>query len=123
MIVEPRPDQLTWLDGNFVPWRSATMHISDHHYGVGVFEGVRSYANEAGTAIFRLREHAERLFRSAHILGIPVPDRFGADVLNQVQVDLVRKNDLRDAYLRPFIFYGGAMGLGPRTRGLAVHVA
>jgi branched-chain amino acid aminotransferase len=123
MIVEPRPDQLTWLDGSYVPWRSATMHVTDHHYGVGVFEGVRSYACEAGAAIFRLREHTARLFRSAHILNIPVPDSYGPDLLSQVQIELVRKNELRDAYLRPFLFYGGAMGLGPRTRGLKVHVA
>jgi branched-chain amino acid aminotransferase len=122
MIVEPHADQLVWLDGELVPWRSATMHVSDHHYGVGVFEGVRSYATDSGAALFRLREHTVRLLRSAHILGIQVPERYDHEELVRLQVEVVRRNGLRDAYIRPFIFYGGAMGLGPRTRGLKVHV-
>jgi branched-chain amino acid aminotransferase len=123
MIVEPREGQLVWLDGRFVRWQDATMHVSDHHYGVGVFEGVRSYAGERGAAIFRLRDHTARLFRSAHILSIPIPDAYGPEQLNQVQLEILRRSSLADAYLRPFVFYGGIMGLGPRTRGLTVHVA
>jgi branched-chain amino acid aminotransferase len=123
MLVEPGPSALTWLDGEFVPWSEATMHLCDHHYGVGVFEGVRAYGGEQGAAIFRLREHTKRLLRSAHMLRIRVPDRFDEDTLNRAQVELVQRNGLADAYLRPFIFHSGTFGLSPRTRGLRVRVA
>jgi branched-chain amino acid aminotransferase len=98
------------------------MHLSDHHYGVGVFEGVRAYAGEGGTAIFRLREHTARLLRSAHILNIPIPDRYDREALEAAQCEVLRRNNFGDAYLRPFVFYGGFAGLSPRTRGLRVHV-
>ena len=123
MIVEPSPDRVTWLDGNFVPWCDAKMHISDHHYGFGVFEGVRSYALERSAAIFRLRDHTDRLFRSAHILGVPIPSQYDRARINEAQVELLRRNKLGNAYLRPFIFYGGALGLSPRSQGLEVHVS
>ncbi len=123
MLVEPGPSVLTWLDGEFVPWPSATMHVCDHHYGVGVFEGVRAYGGEQGTAIFRLRDHTKRLLRSAHMLRIRVPTRFDEETLNQAQVELLRRNDFQDAYIRPFIFHSGTFGLSPRTRGLRVRVA
>ncbi len=68
-------DGVIWLDGEFVPWRDAKIHVLTHtlHYGMGVFEGVRAYHAEKGTAIFRLQEHTDRLFRSAHILGMSMP--------------------------------------------------
>jgi len=123
MLVEPGPSVLTWLDGEFVPWPSATMHLCDHHYGIGVFEGVRAYAGGQGAAIFRLRDHTKRLLRSAHMLRIRVPARFDEETLNQAQIDLVRRNGFQDAYIRPFIFHSGTFGLSPRTRGLRVRVA
>jgi branched-chain amino acid aminotransferase len=123
MLVEPSPNLLVWTDGAFVPWAEATMHLSAHHHGFGVFEGARAYAAGGRRLVFRLRDHTARLFRSAHILKLPIPERFGPEVLNQVQIELLRKNDLFDAYLRPFVFYVGTAGLSPRTRGLTLRVA
>jgi branched-chain amino acid aminotransferase len=123
VLVEPRSDHYVWLDGEFVPWSLATMHVSDHHYGVGVFEGVRVYAGTDGAAVFRLQAHTQRLFRSAHILGIALPVGFELENLNRAQVELVRRNGLRDGYLRPFVFHAGMAGLSPRTSGLRVRVA
>lgn len=99
------------------------MHISDHHYGVGVFEGVRSYATDGGAAVFRLQDHTARLLRSAHIMKIPLPSGYDRDFLADAQLKLLRKNGLRDAYVRPFVFYAGAMGLRPSTQDLSVRVA
>ena len=114
-------DGVIWLDGEMVPWREAKVHVLTHtlHYGMGVFEGVRAYHAEKGTAIFRLQEHTERLFRSAHILGMKIP--FDADTLNQAQLDAVRENNLDSAYLRPMAFYGSE-GMGIRADNLKVHV-
>jgi branched-chain amino acid aminotransferase len=123
VIVEPRGDELIWLDGEFLPWRDATMHVLAHHYGFGVFEGVRAYATETGAAIFRLQDHTERLFRSAHIMNIEIPSAYDRERLNQVQVDVLHRNGFRDAYLRPFIFLDGAWGIRPSMRDLRVRVA
>ncbi len=123
MVIEPSPEHLVWLDGSFLPWGAATMHVSAHHYGYGVFEGVRCYATAQGAAVFRLADHTARLFRSAHILNIEIPSKYPQRLLDDVQLELLRRNDLRDAYLRPFVFYGGTAGLSRNLRGLAVHVA
>ncbi len=114
-------DGVIWFDGEMVPWRDATTHVLTHtlHYGMGVFEGVRAYDAEQGTAIFRLKEHTDRLFRSAHILQMPMP--FDKDTINQAQLDVVRENGLSSAYLRPMCFYG-AEGMGLRADNLKVHV-
>ncbi|HHJ15862.1 MAG TPA: branched-chain amino acid transaminase [Gammaproteobacteria bacterium] len=114
-------DGVIWYDGEMVPWRDATTHVLTHtlHYGMGVFEGVRAYHAEQGTAIFRLGEHTDRLFRSAHILQMPMP--FDKDTLNQAQLDVVRENKLDSAYLRPMCFYGSE-GMGLRADNLKVHV-
>ncbi len=114
-------DGVIWYDGEMRPWRDATTHVLTHtlHYGMGVFEGVRAYHAEQGTAIFRLREHTDRLFRSAHILQMPMP--FDKDTLNRAQLDVVRENGLDSAYLRPMCFYG-AEGMGLRADNLKVHV-
>jgi branched-chain amino acid aminotransferase len=113
-------DGLIWLDGDMVPWREAKTHVLTHtlHYGMGVFEGVRAYKAEAGTAIFRLQDHTERLFRSAHILGMKMP--FDRETLNQAQLAAVRENKLESAYIRPMCFYG-AEGMGLRADNLQVH--
>lgn len=114
-------DGVIWLDGEFVPWREAKTHVLTHtlHYGMGVFEGVRAYKAKNGTAIFRLYEHTDRLFRSAHILNMPMP--YDKETINQACLDTVRKNNLETAYLRPMCFYGSE-GMGLRADNLKVHV-
>ncbi len=114
-------DGSIWYDGKMVPWREATTHVLTHtlHYGMGVFEGVRAYETPSGPAIFRLQAHTERLFRSAHILGMKLP--FDAETLNEAQKQVVRANGLKSGYLRPMAFYGAeAMGISAKT--LSVHV-
>jgi branched-chain amino acid aminotransferase len=113
-------DGLIWLDGAMVPWREATTHVLTHtlHYGMGVFEGVRAYRTPAGPAIFRLQEHTERLFKSAHILGMSMP--FDRGTINEAQRTVVQQNGLESAYIRPMCFYG-AEGMGLRADNLEVH--
>jgi len=115
-------DGLIWLDGAFVEWREAQTHVLTHslHYGLAVFEGVRAYRTPAGPAIFRLREHTERLFRSAHIMQMKMP--FDIPTLEQAQLDCVARNGLEECYIRPLAFYGSEkMGVSPR--GAKVHVS
>ncbi|GAA3926486.1 branched-chain amino acid transaminase [Litoribacillus peritrichatus] len=114
-------DGLIWLDGELVPWRDAKVHVLTHtlHYGMGCFEGVRAYQTDKGAAIFRLQEHTDRLFRSAHILGMKIP--FTKEELNQAQLDAVKANNLDHAYLRPMVFFGSE-GMGLRADNLKVHV-
>ncbi len=114
-------DGVIWLDGELVPWREAKTHVLTHtlHYGMGVFEGVRAYKTVNGTAIFRLQEHTDRLFRSAHILRMPMP--FDKASINQAQRAAVRENHLQSAYIRPMCFYGSE-GMGLRADNLQVHV-
>lgn len=114
-------DGLIWYDGRMVPWREATTHVLTHtlHYGMGVFEGVRAYKTDKGTAIFRLKEHTDRLFRSAHILGMKIP--FDKATIMEAQIAAVRENRLESGYLRPMAFYGAeAMGISAKT--LSTHV-
>ena len=115
-------DGLIWLDGEMVPWREAKVHVLTHtlHYGLGVFEGVRAYKTpDDGTCIFRLQEHTDRLFNSAHILAMNIP--FDKETLNQAQKDVVRENGLEEGYLRPMCFYGSE-GMGLRADNLKTHV-
>ena len=114
-------DGVIWMDGKLVPWREATTHVLTHtlHYGMGVFEGVRAYKTEKGTAIFRLKEHTDRLFRSAHILNMKMP--YDKDTINEATRSAVRENGLQTAYIRPMCFYGSE-GMGLRADNLQVHV-
>jgi len=114
-------DGVIWLDGEMVPWREAKTHVLTHtlHYGMGVFEGVRAYKAEKGPAIFRLHEHTDRLFRSAHIMNMAMP--FDKETLNEAQRAAVRENNLESAYIRPMCFYGSE-GMGLRADNLKVHV-
>lgn len=114
-------DGYIWMDGELIPWREAQVHVLTHtlHYGMGVFEGVRAYETERGTAIFRLAEHTERLFRSAKILNMPMP--YDRATLNNAQREVVRENGLKSAYIRPMCFYGSE-GMGLHADGLQVHV-
>ncbi len=114
-------DGVIWLDGQMTPWREARVHVLTHtlHYGMGVFEGVRAYQAEQGTAIFRLVDHTRRLFRSAHILNMNIP--FDQDIINTACRAVVRDNGLESGYMRPMCFYG-AEGMGLRADNLKVHV-
>ncbi len=114
-------DGVIWMDGGMVPWRDARTHVLTHtlHYGMGVFEGVRAYEAEGGTAIFRLEDHTRRLFNSARILGMKIP--YSPEEISAAQVAAVRENGLETAYIRPMCFYG-AEGMGLRADNLEVHV-
>ena len=114
-------DGVIWYDGKMVPWRDATTHVLTHtlHYGMGVFEGERAYKTDKGTAIFRLQEHTDRLFRSAHIMGMSMP--YSKDEINQATLAAVRDNNLETAYIRPMCFYGSE-GMGLRADNLKTHV-
>ena len=110
-----------WLDGEMVPWQEAKVHVLTHtfHYGLGVFEGVRAYNTAQGAAIFRLQEHTDRLFRSAHILRMEMP--FDKETLSEAQREVVRANGLDEAYIRPMCFLGSE-GMGLRADNLKTHV-
>ena len=114
-------DGVIWYDGKLVDWRSATTHVLTHtlHYGMGVFEGVRAYKTDKGAAIFRLQDHTDRLFNSAHILQMKMP--FDKATIMEAQKAAVRENKLESAYIRPMAFYGAeAMGIAAKT--LSTHV-
>ena len=114
-----------WMDGAFVPWDEARVHVLTHtlHYGLGVFEGIRSYEGSDGVGrIFRLQEHIDRLFGSAHVLGMEIP--FTAADVQQACVATVRENGLRSCYIRPLAFVGdGEMGLAAKGNPIRVAIA
>lgn len=115
-------DGKIWMDGALRDWREANVHVltSTLHYGVGCFEGVRAYASNRGACFFRLHDHTQRLFDSAHILQIGMP--YSQDEIIAAQIEVFRENKLDEGYLRPIVFLGSeAMGL--RAEGLSVHVA
>ncbi|HEY7788600.1 MAG TPA: branched-chain amino acid transaminase [Casimicrobiaceae bacterium] len=117
-------DGWIWYDGKMVPWRDATTHVLTHtlHYGMGVFEGVRCYKAEKGSAIFRLRDHTNRLFRSARIFGMKIP--FKVEELMEAQRACVRDNKLDSCYIRPIAFYGSvAMGVSAKSNPVRVAIA
>jgi branched-chain amino acid aminotransferase len=113
-------DGVIWFDGEMVPWREAQVHVLTHtlHYGMGVFEGLRAYHAKQGTAIFRLKAHTDRLYRSARILGMDIP--FEKATLNAAHKAVIRENKLDSAYIRPMCFYGSE-GMGLRADNLKVH--
>ena len=114
-----------WMDGEFVPWDEAQVHVLTHtlHYGYGVFEGIRCYQGDDGSsAIFRLRDHTNRLFGSAHVLGIEIP--FSKEQIDAACIETVRINDLKACYIRPIVFIGdGDMGLAALHNPIRVSVA
>jgi len=115
-------DGFIWYDGAMVPWREANTHVLTHslHYGLAVFEGLRAYNSEIGTAIFRLEEHTNRLFNSAHIYQMPIP--YDRETIMQAHRDVVRQNQLESCFIRPLVFYvAEKMGVSPQ--GAKVHVA
>ncbi len=113
-----------WMDGKFVNWADANVHILTHtlHYGTGAFEGIRCYKTGKGSAIFRLKEHVDRLFDSCHILNIQSP--YSADKIKKAIIDTVKINKLKECYIRPIVFIGyGAMGLYPKDNPIKVAIA
>ena len=114
--------KLIWMDGKFVPWEEANVHILTHslHYGSAVFEGIRVYDTPKGPAVFRLSEHMKRLFDSAEIIGMEVKNT--QEELVEVTKELLRKNNLKEGYIRPLLYYGyGKMGLD--TKGLVAEAS
>ncbi|MFQ5561213.1 MAG: branched-chain amino acid transaminase [Nitrospinota bacterium] len=111
-----------WMDGELVPWEKATVHVMTHtlHYGLGVFEGIRCYKTGNGSAVFRLKDHIDRLFRSAHIMGIKVP--FSNSEIFQAVKETIKSNELESCYIRPLIFLGDNKR-GLNCKGVDVHVA
>jgi len=118
------PTEQIWLDGAFVPWEQGNVHLLTHtlHYGLGVFEGIRCYRCDDGrSAVFRLREHVARLFRSARIMELDIP--FTPEQVEAAILDAVRVNRLPECYIRPLVFLGaGAMGLLPKDNPVRVAV-
>jgi branched-chain amino acid aminotransferase len=113
-----------WMDGEFVNWADANVHVLTHtlHYGTGAFEGIRCYKTSKGSAIFRLQEHVARLFDSCHILNIKCP--FTPEQISRAIIDSIKINKLRECYIRPLIYIGyGAMGLFIKDNPVRVAVA
>lgn len=117
-------DGLIWYNNKLVDWRDAQIHVLTHtlHYGMGVFEGVRAYETAKGPAIFRLQDHTNRFFNSAHIVRMKLP--FDKDIINQAHIDVVKANKLQSCYFRPMAFYGSEkLGVAPAVNDVNVIVA
>ena len=116
--------ELIWMNGELVPWDNANVHVLSHglHYGTGVFEGIRAYETDGGTAVFRHREHLERLARSAQLYYMELP--YSVDELRDATRELIRRNGLASCYIRPIAFRGyGEMGLFAQSAPIDVVVA
>jgi len=112
------------MDGKFVDWDKATIHVLTHslHYGLGVFEGIRCYETRSGPAIFRLDEHVDRLFSSAHIFLIDIP--YTKKEIREAIIGTVKVNKIKECYIRPLVYIGyGAMGLYPKENPVNVSIA
>ena len=109
-----------WFDGEIIDWQDAKVHVLTHtlHYGLGVFEGVRAYETPKGSSIFRLEDHTDRLFKSADTVSMTVP--FSQVQLNDAHKQVIKLNNLKEAYIRPMCFYGSE-GMGLRADNLEVH--
>jgi branched-chain amino acid aminotransferase len=119
----PKTEKI-WMDGKFVSWDNATVHILTHtlHYGLGVFEGIRCYETRKGTAIFRLDEHIDRLFNSAHIFLIEIP--YSKAEIRDAIIKTIKVNKIKECYIRPLVYIGyGAMGLYPKENPVNVSIA
>ena len=115
-----KKDGFIWMDGEFVDWSQAKVHVLTHtlHYGLGVFEGVRAYLTDQGTKIFRLEDHTNRLFESADAVNMEIP--FSREKFNEVQKEIFKVNNLKEGSIRPMCFYG-AQGMGLRADNLKTH--
>lgn len=120
-----QPVDKIWMNGNLVDWDDAKVHVLTHalHYGSGVFEGVRCYATDRGPAVFRLRDHFERLHRSGRIFQMEIP--YSVDGLTQATFDVIKANRLRECYIRPLAYrgFGGEMGVNPAANPVEVSIA
>ena len=119
-----KASEFVWHNGHLVPWEDAKIHVMAHvvNYGSSVFEGIRCYHTAKGPAIFRLRDHTDRLFRSAQIFGMKIS--YSKDELDAAQKECVRRNGLDSCYLRPIAFYGSeAMGVAAKSNPVRVAVA
>ncbi len=115
---------LIWMNGEFVPWDEAKVHVLTHglHYGTGVFEGVRCYDTEIGPAVFRHADHIDRLYKSAELYYMPIP--FEREQLRSATLELISRNGMRECYIRPLVFRGyGQMGLFPLDAPVDVTIA
>lgn len=115
---------LIWMNGELVAWEDAKVHVLTHalHYGTGVFEGIRAYETERGTAIFRHEEHVDRLFQSAQLYYMPVP--YTREQIKAATRDLIVRNGLPACYVRPIVYRGaGVMGLNPLDAPIEVSIA
>jgi len=113
-----------WMDGRFVDWDNANVHVMTHtlHYGLGVFEGIRCYETKEGPAIFRLKEHVQRLFKSAHIFLLAIP--YSEKEIEEAIIKTVKINKIKECYIRPLVYIGyGAMGLYPKDNPVKVAVS
>src|SRR5512139_872023 len=113
-----------WMDGAFVPWDEANVHVLTHtlHYGLGVFEGIRCYETPKGPAVFRLDEHVRRLFTSAHIFLMEMP--FTEQEIRAAILETIRVNRIRECYIRPIAFVGyGVMGVYAKGNPIRVAIA
>ena len=113
-----------WMDGSLVPWHEAKVHVMTHtlHYGDGAFEGIRAYKTERGSAVFRLREHIERLHYSAQALGMSLP--YSVEQLCAATCETLKRNKLEEGYIRPLVIHGyGVMGVHPRNSPVQVIIA
>ena len=118
-----KPADLIWMNGEFVAWEDAKVHVLTHglHYGTGVFEGVRCYDTEVGPAVFRHADHIDRLFKSAELYYMPIP--FDREQIRRSTLDLIAKNGMRECYIRPLVFRGyGTMGLFPLDAPVDVSI-
>ena len=115
-------NKFIWKNGSFEKWEDTSVHILSHtmHYGTGVFEGLRAYKTNNGPAIFRLKDHTNRLFDAASKISLKIP--YSPDELNNVQKEIFTKNNLAEGYLRPIVFLGSE-SLGIRATELSVNVA
>jgi len=116
--------EFIWMDGEYLKWDDAQISVMSHtlHYGTGVFEGIRARETSIGTAIFRLKDHIERLFSSAEAYNLKIP--YSYDEIFDASKSIVLKNKLKDAYIRPLVFFGsGEMGLLPKDVPVQVAVS
>jgi len=119
----PKTDKI-WMDGKFVNWDDAKVHVLTHtlHYGLGIFEGIRCYETGKGSAIFRLDEHIDRLFNSAHIFLIEIP--YSRKDIKDAIIKTIKVNRIKSCYIRPLVYIGyGAMGLYPKENPINVSIA
>ena len=113
-----------WMNGQMVEWKDAQVHVLSHtlHYGLGFFEGIRCYQAEGGAAIFRLKDHVQRLFLSAHIVQVKIP--YTQETITEAIIETIRHNNLTECYIRPIVYIGyGSMGLFPEDNPIQVAIA